>query len=185
MTELINTVLNSAEQEEISKITGGKQRGGACGERARTLVVAVQRPSYFSILSVSTTNRFTVRFEHRVNRQGYCSKMSSKSPAVSQTNWLRAGVFQSFFQGSPVKPKLRSETTVKFERKNQPTKNEQCQKYSKKLTRALIWLGRRNKFIVESHGFPSLLLLTWLIKDKAKSAGLPQEHLLQVSFNSH
>lgn len=55
----------------------------------------------------------------------------------------------------------------------------------KKLTRALIWLDTRNKYIAESHGFPSLLLSTWLIKDKAKSAGLPQEHIFQVSFNSH
>lgn len=106
MTELINSVLNSAEQEKITKIIGGRQRGGACGERARMLVVAVQRPSYISILSVSTANRYTARFEHRVNRQGYCSKMPSKSPAVSQTNWLRAGVFENFFPGLPYQTKI-------------------------------------------------------------------------------
>lgn len=78
MTELINTVLNTAEQEETSKITG---RGRHNERRQEWLVVTVQSPSILAMAN----SRFTEKFKNWINRQGYCSRIPSSALAVSQT----------------------------------------------------------------------------------------------------
>lgn len=143
MTELINTFLNTAEQEETSKITG---RGRHNERRQEWLVVTVQSPSILAMAN----SRFIEKFKNWINRQGYCSRIPSSALAVFQTTWLKAGIFVIFFKGSPVKQKLQFKTTVWWDGKknpNNPPKKPNPPKTNKsegqQNPRVSIWLDGR------------------------------------------